>query len=116
MGALIADADGERRGHWAAEMRRRGFRVLEAGSGYQALDLIGRHAPAVALFRCSARDDENERVASVVGMAYPGTRVILTAGGAPVLGSAVIDDGALPVLVDPIDAVLLDRCLADLLG
>lgn len=111
--ALVADNDPGRRAYLVSALERRGFAVLATDQISEVLPMIRQHSPDVALIRHEEPDDEAERAAGLACMAHPMTRIILTADRGAMTGD--MDDGAVPVLLAPIDPQALDRCLADLL-
>lgn len=105
--AVVADDDLEQRAALVRHLADRGYTVAEANDGYEALSIIGREAPLLALLRRRLVEDDADRAAALARMLYPQTRVIITANH-PEL---VPDEAPFTVLTRPVDLRLLDRCL-----
>mgnify|MGYP001023284632 CR=1 FL=1 len=106
--AVVADDDPGQRAALAQHLESCGYAVAEAPDGQRALVLIGELRPALALLRRTLDVCDGERIAVLLPIVSPHTRVILTSSRP----DRVAGD-AFPVLRRPVDLGLLDRCLAE---
>jgi CheY-like chemotaxis protein len=111
--AVVADDDCRLRAEWVSLLEARGYEVVEAADGYEALAQIGRLNAALAILRLRMDAYDGERAAMVAHILYPRTRIILTSGVTELSAEASsIGSDAFPVLHRPINPTLLDRCLS----
>jgi len=109
--AVVADDDPDQRAALVRHLAQRGFAVSEAMNGFEALSIIGKEAPSVALLRRRLVEDETDRAVALASMLYPRTRIILTANHPDLLP----EHSPFTVLTRPVDLNQLDRCLEELL-
>ncbi|WP_245593595.1 response regulator [Azospirillum halopraeferens] len=105
--AVVADDDPDQRSALARHLTGCGYAVHEASDGPAALALIGELLPELALLRRTLDGCDGERIAALVPIVAPHTRVILTSSRPD-----LVTGDAFPVLRRPVDPGQLDRCLA----
>lgn len=107
---LLVDDDDVFRGVMARAMGRRGYEVLEAGSGDQALALVALHSPEYVLLDLKLGDDSGLAVLERLLALEAETRVVLLTGYASIATAVeAIKLGAVHYLTKPVDA---DQVLA----
>lgn len=109
--AVVADDRCATRAELATFLKERGFCVLEAADGFDALAKIGSCGPAVALLRRRMPAYDGERAAALCRALYPSTRIILTRASAdPALAG---EDMAIPTVHWPAEQAWLAHWLEE---
>lgn len=105
---VLVDADPD---HSVLLLRRladHGFTVVIAHSHLEALTLIGRDRPELAIFQRDHAAPDCDRAVALARMLYPETWVVLTTDNHELAAGAGEDE---PMLPRPVSFNDLDRCL-----
>jgi signal transduction histidine kinase/ActR/RegA family two-component response regulator len=99
------------------DLRQAGFEVIEATTGAQALQMVERHAPPVALLDVNLPDISGFEVCRYVKQKWPETMVLMTSATftSPADRSAGLDSGADSFLVQPAEPLELAAAINALL-
>ncbi len=112
--ALVADDDATRRAGLVRHLMNRGFFVVESAEGTAALQVAAREPLALAVLHRTAPDDaDSDRTAALIRLIHPQSGIILAVDTASGPSESATD---WPVITDPWDEAVFDRCLGEALG
>lgn len=109
--AVLVDADPDHGVLLLQRLADHGFTVVLAHNHLEALTLIGRDRPELAIFQHDRATPDCDRAVALARMLYPETWVVLTTGNHELAATASDDS---PILSRPVSFNDIDRCLNEI--